>query len=101
MSDTLAAYRHSGKFNAPGLVLSVVVAAALGFPLGLAYAYLIRWIPFIYVNILATAGYGFVFGLVTTKVLKATQVRNTALAGLCGLAAGLIALYCDWSGSLH
>lgn len=101
MSDTLTAYRHSGKFNAPGLVLSLVAAAAVGFPLGLAYAYLIRWIPFIYVNFLVTLGYGFAFGFMTTWILKASQVRNTALAGLTGLMVGVIAFYCEWSGSLH
>jgi hypothetical protein len=101
MSDTLEAYRHSGKFNAPGLVLSLVAAAAVGFPLGLVYAYLIRWIPFIYVNFLATLGYGFVFGWMTTRILKSSHVRNTALAALCGLAAGLIALYCEWSAHIH
>ena len=101
MSDTLETYRHSGKFNAPGLVLVVAAAAAIGFPLGLAYSYLLRWIPFVYVNVLATCGYGFVFGWVTTRILKASQVRNTALAILCGLAAGLIGLYLEWSGHLH
>ena len=100
-ADTLEAYRHSGKFRAEGLVLSVAAAAALGFPLGLAYAYLLRWVPFIYVNILATFGYGFVFGWVTTRILKASQMRNAALAALCGLAAGLLALYGEWSGHLH
>ena len=100
-ADTLETYRHSGKFRAEGMVLSVAAAAAIGFPLGLAYAYLLRWVPFIYVNILATFGYGFVFGWVTTRILKASQMRNPALAALCGLAAGLMALYGEWSGHLH
>lgn len=101
MSDTLETYRHSGKFNAPGLVLVVAAAAAIGFPLGLAYAYLIRWIPVVYVNVVLTCGYGFAFGWVTTRILKASQVRNTTLAVLCGLAAGFIALYMEWSAHLH
>jgi hypothetical protein len=101
MSDTLATYRHSGKFNAQGLALCVIAAAIVAFPLGLAYAYLIRWVPFIYVNFLATLGYGFAFGWMTTQVLKFTQVRNTALAALCGLLAGVLALYGEWSGHLH
>lgn len=101
MSDTLEAYRHSGKFNAAGPVLCVVVAAIAGIPLGLAYSYLIRWVPFIYVNFLATLGYGFAFGWMTTRILKFTHVRNTVLAALTGLAAGLVALYGEWSGHIH
>ena len=100
-SDTLETYRHSGRFNALGLVLAVAAAGLLCLPLGLAYAYLIRWIPFVYVNILVTFGYGFAFGWVTTRLLKAGHVRNPALAGLCGLAAGLLGLYGEWSGHLH
>ena len=100
-ADTLQTYKHSGKFNPLGLVLAITAAAAIGFPLGLAYAYIVRWIPFVYVNFFATLGYGFAFGWVTSRILKASQVRNTSLAALAGLAAGLIALYMEWSGSLH
>ena len=100
-ADTLETYKHSGKFNPLGLVLAVAAAAAVGFPLGIAYSYLLRWIPFIYVNVLASCGYGFAFGWLTTRILKITQVRNPALAALSGLSAGLIALYMEWSGHLH
>lgn len=101
MSDTLETYRHSGKFNPTGPVLSITAAAALGVPLGLAYAYVIRWIPFIYVNFIITLGYGLAFGWITTRLLKITRMRHTALAALCGFAAGLVALYCEWSAHIH
>ena len=100
-ADTLETYRHSGKFNAPALGLAVGAAVAVGVPLGLAYAYAVRWIPFIYINFFVTLGYGFAFGWLTTRILKAGHVRNTMLAALSGLAAGLIALYCEWSGHIH
>ncbi len=101
MSDTLEAYRHSGKFNLSAVGLSLGAAAVAALPLGLAYSYFINWVPFIYLNMLATLAYGFAFGWLTTKVLKAGQVRNTGLAALCGLVAGLIALYFEWSGHIH
>jgi hypothetical protein len=101
MSDTLEAYRHSGKFNLSAVGLSLGAAAVAGFPLGLAYSYLIRWVPFIYLNMLATCAYGGVFGWMTMRLLKAGQVRNTGLAALCGLGAGLLALYGEWSGHIH
>lgn len=101
MSDTLEAYRHSGKFNLSAVGLCLGAAAALAFPLGLGYAYLLNWIPFIYINMLATLAYGYAFGLLATKILKAGQVRNPSLAALCGLGAGLLALYFEWSGHIH
>lgn len=101
MSDTLEAYRHSGKFNISAVALSLGAAAVAGFPLGLAYSYFISWVPFIYLNVLATLAYGYAFGWLTTKILKAGQVRHTGLAALCGLAAGLIGLYFEWSGHMH
>jgi hypothetical protein len=49
-ADLLETYRHSGKFNPPGLILPVVAAAVIGLPLGIAYAYVVRWIPFVYLT---------------------------------------------------
>lgn len=102
MSDTtLETYRHSGKFNPAALAAALGAAAGLGIPLGLAYAYLLRWIPFIYVNFLLTIGYGFAFGWLTRRLLKLGRVRNGTAAALTGLGVGLIALYCNWSGHIH
>jgi hypothetical protein len=100
-ADTLETYRHSGKFNAAGPVLALGAAAVAAVPLGLAYSYLIRWVPFIYLNMLATCAYGCVFGWMTMRLLKAGHVRNTTLAALVGFGAGLLALYGEWSGHLR
>ena len=45
------------------------------FPLGILYAYLIKWIPFIYLNFFLTVGYGCAFGFMTGWLL---QVRESA-----------------------
>jgi hypothetical protein len=97
----LRVYRHSGRFTPQGIVLPLLAAAVLGFPLGLLYAYLLRWIPFVYINVLATFGYGLVFGWLTLRLLKSGRVRNTAIAIAVGTLAGLIAVYSEWSGHLH
>ncbi len=94
-------YRHSGKFNPLAPLLAVLAALVAGWPLGLLYAYLIKWIPFIYLNVFLTIGYGFVFGLLTLFLLKATKVRNGAVALLSGVAVGLLAWYFSWSGHVH
>jgi len=100
-SDTLEVYRHSGKYTTSGLLLPLAAAVTVGYPLGLAYAYLIRWIPIAYINLLVTFGYGFVFGWLTQRLLKSGRVRNKVLAGICGTLAGLIGLYWNWNGHLH
>ena len=96
--DALSDYRHSGKFGIQGPVLALVAAIVLGIPLGLAYAYLIRWCPLVYVNFLATAGYGFLFGLIGGFTLRFGKVRNTLIAALSGILVGFIAWYFNWSG---
>ena len=101
MSETYQVYRHSGKFGLSGILLALAVAGAVGFPLGFVYAYAIKWIPFIYLNVLLTAGYGFVLGFVTAQVMKFSKARNVAIAALCGLLGGGVGLYLAWNGHMH
>lgn len=101
MSDTLDTYRPSGKFSLSGVVLSLGAALAAGLPLGLAYGYLLNWIPFVYINMLITVAYGGLFGWITMSIMKAARVRHPGIAAVCGTATGLIALYFDWNGHIH
>lgn len=94
-------YRHSGKFGVHGPVLAMLAAIVIGYPLGIAYAYLIKWIPFIYLNFFITVGYGLAFGLLVVWTMRFAKVRNTAIGVLSGFAAGGIALYFAWNGYLH
>lgn len=96
-----AVYRHSGKFGVHGPVLTIFVAIGAAFILGLVYSYLIKWIPIIIFNFLLTAGYGFVFGLLTGFILKFCKVRNTMVTVLSGMAVGFIAVYFNWNGHIH
>ena len=99
--EPLPVYRHSGKFGIHGPIAAIVVAGAIGFPLGFVYAYAMKWVPFVYVNFLLTAGYGFAFGGATGLLMKWARVRNTPVALLSGLIAGLLALYFNWNGHIH
>lgn len=91
-------YSHSGKFGIHGPALALVGGAIAAVPLGLIYSFLIKWIPFIYLNFLITAGYGFVFGLMTALLMKFAKVRNGPVALLSGLAVGLMAWAGSWNG---
>jgi hypothetical protein len=94
-------YSHSGKFGIHGPMLAIAAGVIVAYPLGFAYAYLIKWIPFIYLNFLITAGYGFLFGFMTSLLMKSGKVRNGMMALLCGTAVGLLAWYATWNGYVH
>jgi hypothetical protein len=91
-------YSHSGKFGVHGPLMAVAAGAVLAIPLGLIYSYLIKWIPFIYLNFLVTAGYGVVFGFITARLLVMGKVRNSAIALLTAAVVGLLAWYGAWNG---
>ena len=94
-------YSHSGKFGIHGPMLAIAAGVIVAYPLGFAYAYLIKWIPFIYLNFLITAGYGFLFGFMTSLLMKFGKVRNGVIALLCGIVVGLLGLYGSWNGHIH
>jgi hypothetical protein len=100
-ATTIHAYKHSGKFSFAGPVAAIAIALIAALPLGMVYAYAVKWIPIVYLNVLMTAGYGLAFGAMTMWVLKRTKVRNTAVAALVALIVGLIALYGAWNGHFH
>jgi hypothetical protein len=99
MSSTIHPfYSHSGKFGVHGPFLAVIAGGIVAFPLGIIYSYLIKWIPFIYLNAFITLGYGFVFGFMTAWLMKFGKVRNRPVALLTGLAVGLFAWWGSWNG---
>jgi hypothetical protein len=69
--------------------------------LGYAYAYFMRWVPFIYLNIFATIGYGALFGVLTGLLMKYGRVRNNAVTTITAAVVAFIALYCAWNGHIH
>lgn len=97
----LRPFRHSGKFGVQALLVVPLVAGLLGGPLGFAYGYLVKWIPFVYLNLLITFGYGLVLGVVVGAVLKWCRVRNVAVATVLAALVGVLGNYFQWNGHLH
>lgn len=95
------AYRHSGKFGFHVPVITIFAAIPMAFLLGYAYAYLMNWIPFIYLHFLLTAGYGVAFGFAASIVMKLGKVRNNLVVALTGFVVGFIALYFEWNAHIH
>jgi hypothetical protein len=94
-------YKPSGKFS-PVFILYFVLVSVLIFPiLGLGYAYLLWYIPIIYINFFVTLGYAFLVGLtLNVLVIKKGKVRNPILASVIGVLGGVVALYFHWASWL-
>src|ERR1043166_289137 len=99
--EPLPVYRHSGKFGLHGPLVALFAAVVIGFPLGFAYAYGMKWIPFIYINFVLTTCYALAFGFSIGFIMKWAKVRNTFVAFLCGLIGGLLAMYFNWNAHVH
>ncbi len=97
----LQPFRHSGKYGKHALVVVPLAGVVLGWPLGMAYAYLIRWIPFVFLNLVLTLCYGLVFGLMVARLLKWCQVRSEAVGGALAAGVGVLANYFQWNGHVH
>jgi hypothetical protein len=100
-AETLQTYQPSGKFAPAGLVVPLVAAAVVSFPLGILYSLALRWIPFVYINLLATCAYGFALGWLARVTLMRAHVRHAGLATLLGVAVGCIGIYFEWSGFIY
>jgi hypothetical protein len=94
-------YRHSGEFSAGGLVIALLAGLAVGLPCAWLYAWLIHWNPFIYIDIVASLGFGGIVGLAVESSLVSHKCRNVPLTALVAFVAILISYYASWAVWLH
>lgn len=90
-------YEHSGRFSLGGALLGLIVGVIVAAPLALIYAYLTLYNPFIYINFLASIGFGILIGGVAGGVASWRKTRNEVVTVLVGLLAGLAAYYLAWA----
>ena len=94
---TVETYRHSGGIGALGIPLMCLGGGLTTVTLGVAYAYALAWIPFVYVSFLLTAGFGALVGLVVGICAKLGKVRNPLVAGIIGVFCAILGLYVAWA----
>lgn len=90
-------YQSSGRIGPLGIPAMLIAGFGGALVLGIAYAYLIVWIPIVYVNFLATGGFGVGLGMAVDKAARFGKVRNAKSAHLIGFLAGLFGLYVAWA----
>ena len=90
-------YKPSGKLSG-SFFLYYLLVLAIGIPiLSIAYVYSIRYIPFIYANLLITLGCGGLIGLMVGHAAKLGKVRNPFLVLLTSFLAVCALLYVSWA----
>jgi len=94
-------YEPSGRFSLVGPVLILSIGALAATVTGALYGYLIFYNPFLYINFLATIGFGVGVGMGAAFGVSAGKVRNPGLATGLGLLVGLLAVFASWVFWLH
>jgi hypothetical protein len=89
-------YKPSNKFSFSGFPHFLAGLLLLVPLLGVAYAYLLWYIPLIYINLIVCLGFGGVVGYLMSQIVQRGKVRNKFIALSFGLIAGVFALYCQW-----
>jgi len=95
-SDALY-YQPDSKAPPLGIAICLFLAIAVGLIGGLIYAYASWYIPFIYIQVILTAAFGFLIGFVMDWGFKWGKVRGFWNQKILALIAALIAFYCAWA----
>jgi len=90
-------YKHSGKFFMGGLLVAVFIGLLVGLPCAWLYAWLIHWNPLIYVDVLASFGFGGIIGAAIESSLESHKCRNVPVAGLAAFLVVVISYYVSWA----
>ncbi len=86
-------YTHSGAFSVGGLIPIIISGTMAAVILGFIYSYAVHFIPFVYLNVFLTMGFGFCMGLIVSFGGKRGKIRNTSVVGIFGVIFGLLAEY--------
>ncbi|MCB2376298.1 hypothetical protein LGH70_01805 [Hymenobacter sp. BT635] len=90
-------YQPSKRITLGGILGFVLVGAAAAFGLAFAYVYATWYIPFIYINVVLTLGFGALLAYAVKRMTTVGKLRNPALVGWLALAVGLWAWYVQWA----
>ena len=90
-------YKHSGAVSVSGLLGGVALGLGAAAGLSAVYAYALNWIPFIYVNVLCTAGFGAAIGGAVYFAARIGKVRNNGVVAAVGLLCALVGVYYAWA----
>lgn len=89
-------YQHSGKAPLGGVSLTLAGGLVAGVILGAIYGFLIYWIPFVYINVFVTLGFGVALATAVGSLGKIGKIRNNSVVTVLALIVSLVAYYVHW-----
>ncbi len=89
-------YQHSGKAPFSGMAMTLVGGAVSGVVLAMAYALLIFWSPFVYVNAIMTLAFGGILAAVVGSLAKLGRIRSNGAVTVLALLVSLVAYFSHW-----
>jgi hypothetical protein len=90
-------YSPSGKFDITLTPMSVIIIVLASLVLSIIYVALQWFIPFIYLNVFITVGFGLGLAIAGYLAVRFAKIRNPYVGVLLGVAAGLAGLYSQWA----
>ncbi len=93
-------YSHSGVIPIGGALLCLVGSALVTAITAVIYALIIRYIPFVYLNFLATLGFGFVMGVAVMIFAQLGKIRSKTFVHFAWLITLLFGMYVYWGASV-
>lgn len=90
-------YRHSGKIEPQGLILGLLLGAAVSLPASFLYDYGIFTIPEAKLRGICTIAFGALIGAASGAGMCWGKLRNKLVAGTIALAASFFGLYVSWA----
>ena len=89
-------YRHSGAFTPHGVLMVAAAGFATAVAAAFVYTFAIAYIPFVYINMLLTIGFGSLIGWVVGITCKYGKVRNDLLIASLAVQFAVVGVYCAW-----
>ena len=89
-------YQPSGRTPLTGALLLLVGAGAAAVPLGIVYVLAVRYIPIIYLNLLAVVAFGFGYAVLVARLARLGKLRAPLTATALGFVAGGVATWLQW-----
>lgn len=95
-SSQVAFYQPSGLSHLPAMVVAFAIGILIAITTAFIYNFLIVIMPFVYINLFITIGFGITLGYISKFLCRLGKVRNTQHQLYMASVVGLAAFYSQW-----
>jgi hypothetical protein len=94
-------YKHSGAVPALGAIKALIAGSLTAMTLGVVYAFVFYYIPYVYLNFLMAIAVGVGSGYVVGQAALHGKIRNISVVGGIALLATLAGIYAEWGATIY